>query len=133
MSNFSIGHIATTSGIPASTIRYYERIGLLPAPRRKGGRRIYSEEVFDRLRIVRLCKELGFELPEVKIVLDGLTRGDRSVQRLRKLSAEKLPKIEEAIARARVMQSLLRSASRCACPTLEVCARRAEDAGVLSC
>ncbi len=133
MPNLSIGQIAAQSGVPSSTIRYYEKIGLLPAPSRRSGRRVYSNEVFTRLRMVRLCKELGFELPEVKVVLDGLTKGDRSTNRLKALAAEKLPQLDETIARAQVMRSLLRSASRCACPSLEVCAKRAEEAGVLLC
>lgn len=53
--------------------------------------------------------------------------------KLKKLAADKLPQIEETIARAQVVRTLLRSASRCMCPSLEVCAKRAEEAGVLVC
>lgn len=133
MASLSIGQISAQSGIPSSTIRYYEKIGLLPLPSRRSGRRVYSEDVFLRLRMIRLCKDLGFDLPDIKVVLDGLTKGDRSTNKLKKLAADKLPQVEETIARAQVVRTLLRSATRCMCPSLEVCAKRAEDAGVLTC
>jgi len=80
-----------------------------------------------------MCKQLGFELTEVKVVLDGLTKGDRSTKRFKQLAAEKLPKVEEAVAQAQLMRDLLIQATTCACPSLDDCASRAERAGLLAC
>jgi MerR family redox-sensitive transcriptional activator SoxR len=133
MSDYSIGQVASAAGLATSAIRYYEKIGLLPPARRSSGRRRYSEGVLSRLAVIQLCKQLGFELSEVKTVLDGLTKGDRSTQRLKRLALNKLAEVEEAIAKARVLRDLLVQAGNCRCPSLQECAARAKQAGVLRC
>ena len=132
MSEFSIGQVASLVGIAPSAIRYYEKLGLIPGPGRKSGHRRYSRDVFSRLALIRLCKQLGFELAEVKTVLDGLTRGDRSTQRFKKLAAQKLPQVEEAITQAQHRRDLLVQVTSCSCPSLDACANRAEQAGLLA-
>lgn len=133
MSLYSIGQVATAAGLAPSAIRYYEKMGLIPGPSRRSGHRRYSREVFSRLALIQLCKQLGFELTEVKTVLDGLTKGDRSTKRFKQLAVEKLPKVEASIAQAQLMRDLLIQATSCSCPTLDECASRAERAGVLAC
>jgi MerR family redox-sensitive transcriptional activator SoxR len=133
MSEYSIGQVAQTVGIATSAIRYYEKVGLIPGPRRKSGHRRYSRDVFSRLALIHLGKRLGFELTEVKTLLDGLTKGDRSTKRLKQLAAQKLPKVEASIAQAQLMRDLLVQATACRCPSLDDCAARAEEAGLLSC
>ncbi|MCU0617007.1 MAG: helix-turn-helix domain-containing protein [Gemmatimonadaceae bacterium] len=64
---FSIGALATRTGTTAETIRYYERIGLLPAPARAGSGRYrrYDATDVDRLAFIRRARELGFSIEEV--------------------------------------------------------------------
>lgn len=133
MSEFSIGQVASVVGIAPSAIRYYEKMGLIPGPSRRSGHRRYSQDIFSRLALIHLCKQLGFELTEVKTVLDGLTKGDRSTKQFKKLAEQKLPKVEEAIAQAQLMRDLLLKATSCSCPTLDECADRAKKAGLLAC
>jgi MerR family transcriptional regulator, redox-sensitive transcriptional activator SoxR len=133
MSEYSIGQVANAAGIAASAIRYYEKIGLIPGPGRKSGHRRYSREVFSRLTLIQLCKQLGFDLAEVKTLLDGVARGDRSTKPFRQLAAKKLPKVEESIAQAQLMRDLLVQATTCACPSLDECAARAQEIGMLAC
>lgn len=72
---FTIGRLSADSGVNIETIRYYERIGLTPAPARsQGGQRLYSEDDAGRLRFVRRARELGFSLDAIASLL-GL--GDR--------------------------------------------------------
>lgn len=133
MSTYSIGQVAAAAGVATSAIRYYEKLGLISKPARRSGQRRYSAEVFSRLSLIHLCKQLGFDLTEVKTVLDGLTKGDRSTQRFKKLAERKLPQVEESIAQAQLVRALLKQATACVCPTLDECAKRAERAGYLAC
>lgn len=62
----TIGEVARRSGVAATTLRYYEQIGLLPAPTRLGGQRRYDEAVLSRLEVIALCKTAGFALDEIQ-------------------------------------------------------------------
>lgn len=66
----SIGTAATTVGLSADTLRYYEKIGLLPRPARDpGGRRVYREKDLTRLRFIKRAQALGFSLQDIRQLL----------------------------------------------------------------
>jgi DNA-binding transcriptional MerR regulator len=68
--DISIGQAAKLSGVKVPTIRYYEQIGLLPAPpRTEGNRRHYGESDLRRLAFIRHARELGFEVPAIRTLL----------------------------------------------------------------
>ena len=70
MNSFTGGTLANKTGINLETIRYYEKIGLMPKPKRKESRyRIYSEIDFARLKFIIRAKELGFTLQEITEML----------------------------------------------------------------
>ena len=71
MEAFTIGEIANLAGVQPSTLRYYESIGILPAPRRVSGQRRYSVEVLQILAVIQLAKEANFTLPEIRALLYG--------------------------------------------------------------
>ena len=91
----SIGDVVNQSGVPASTLRYWEEIGLLPAPDRVGGRRRYSESILRRLKVIGLCKAAGFELDEVHRLLTDASPGRPAS---RALAAEKLSQLDQQMA-----------------------------------
>lgn len=65
-----IGLLANRAGVPVDTVRYYERVGLLPRPARQpSGYRRYEEEDVLRLRFIRKGKQLGFSLDEIRDLL----------------------------------------------------------------
>jgi Cu(I)-responsive transcriptional regulator len=69
-STFSIGELAKQTGTKVETIRYYERVGLLPSPARTTGNyRVYARVHLDRLSFVRRGRDLGFSLDEVRELL----------------------------------------------------------------
>lgn len=73
-----IGTLAREAGLTADTIRYYERIGLLPAPERSRNRyRRYAEETLDDLRFVQKAQSIGLTLHDIKTILD-IARGGRA-------------------------------------------------------
>ncbi len=73
--HFPIGALSTGTGVNIETIRYYEKIGLMPAPPRTEGRqRVYGPNHLQRLIFIRRSRELGFSLDEIRDLL-GLGRG----------------------------------------------------------
>jgi DNA-binding transcriptional MerR regulator len=115
----TIGDVARDAGLRASTIRYYERLGLLPAPERRNGRRRYTDDVIPRLEVIRFARNSGFTLREISKLFAGRPYSAQ----LRELASDKIGELEGAVTRARMMQSLLRSALRCNCLTPEECGR----------
>jgi DNA-binding transcriptional MerR regulator len=61
-----IGEVARRSGVAASALRYYERAGLIPRADRQGGRRVYGEDVLDRLALIRVAKAAGFRVADCR-------------------------------------------------------------------
>jgi MerR family copper efflux transcriptional regulator len=74
--SLTIGQVAKTSGVAAKTIRYYEEIGVLPAPRRAAsGYRLYDQPGVERLRFIRRARALGLPLQQLKTLM-GTLSGD---------------------------------------------------------
>jgi MerR family transcriptional regulator, redox-sensitive transcriptional activator SoxR len=119
----TIGELANLSNLKASAIRFYEKTGLLPAPARKNGRRVYSSEAANRLTLIAFAKDTGFSLPEIKLLLHGFPSTTTAGDRWRKLAASKIRQLESSISKARAMEGMLRSVMRCRCVTVDQCAR----------
>lgn len=120
-----IGEVARRAGLRTSAIRYYERLGLLPAPPRTSGRRRYEESVLVRLQLIRFARDLGFTIREIRKLLAGQPYAIA----LRQVASAKVVELEGVITRARTMQSLLKTAVRCQCLTIEECGRRLNGTG----
>ena len=114
----TIGELAARTGLPTSTLRYYDRIGLVPATGRSGGQRRYDPQVLQRLRAVTLCQRSGFSLEEIRRLLDG----GRPWQALARRKVEEL---QGRITELEQTTALLRSALECGCRSLETCGRTA--------
>ena len=71
MEQLSIGEVARQAGIRPSTLRYYESIGLLPAPKRVNGCRRYEAAIVQRLTVLHLAKQAGFSIPEIQMLFHG--------------------------------------------------------------
>ena len=77
-----VSELAGRSGVPASTVRYYEQEGLLPARRSSAGYRLYDEPAVDRLAFIGTAKTLGLPLPKIRRLLEPWQHGQCSdVQR----------------------------------------------------
>lgn len=119
-----IGELAKNAGLRASAIRYYEKLGIISAPDRKGNQRRYAGDALNRLLLIRFAGEMGFTLAEIKIFLSGL-RSDAPVgPRWRKLAHRKIQQVDASIRRARQLKSLLEHLLHCRCPSLPVCVQR---------
>ena len=116
-----IGELAVRTGVNASAIRYYEKMGLLEAPSRVGGQRLYSEGAVDRVLLIRFAGEMDFTLSEVKLFLRGLRDQAPVGARWEKLARRKLKQVEDGIERSLRLQALLKNLLRCKCASLKVC------------
>ena len=115
-----IGEVAHQAGVRTSLIRYYERIGLLPAPERVSGQRRYDPSVLRRLAVIDVAQRAGLSLAEIsKLVNAG---NEPMSDRLRELARLKLPEIEALIDRAQRVREWLEAATGCDCPTIDDCA-----------
>ena len=117
----TIGQVAQRSGVTASTIRYYESIGLLPAPERESGQRRYDESVLGRLAFIGVAQEAGFTLREIDELNAGVESAADLAEPMRELSSRKLPEIQALVERAQAMRDWLEVASGCTCSTPEEC------------
>jgi MerR family transcriptional regulator, redox-sensitive transcriptional activator SoxR len=115
-----IGDVAQASGKAASAIRYYERIGLIPAPGRVSGRRRYPRSVLRALAIIDTAQRAGLTLDEIRPLLAAPAVPGVS-ERLRLVATRKLPELRALIERAELVSRWLEAAARCACPSLDVC------------
>ncbi|PVY96923.1 MerR family transcriptional regulator [Actinomycetospora cinnamomea] len=96
MDGLKVSELAGRSGVPASTVRFYEQEGLLPARRSPAGYRLYDDVAVDRLAFIGTAKSLGLPLPEIRRLLEPWQHGQCSdVQR------ELLPLVEQRIAETR--------------------------------
>lgn len=119
----TIGQLAAKAGVPASTIRYYEKIGLLPQPHRVSGQRHYGADGLDRLSLVGLAQSCGFRLDEVRTLIHGFEPGVKPSIRWQKLATGKRKEIDLQIKRLVSMRRLVDDVLRCRCPDLKECAR----------
>lgn len=119
----TIGELAERAGLAASTIRYYEEMGLLPRPARASGRRVFGEEALDRLLVITFAKEAGFSLREIRQLFDGFASNTPAGVRWQKLASAKLAEVEALAARVEVMKKMLREALRCGCVELDACGK----------
>jgi MerR family redox-sensitive transcriptional activator SoxR len=117
----TIGQVAAQAGVRTSAIRYYEDIGVLPAPERVAGMRRYTVDVLRRLAIIDVAQRAGFTLDEVRELLGGAGGGGPASESVRDLAGRKLPEIEALIERAEAVKRWLEVASACECSTLDVC------------
>jgi MerR family transcriptional regulator, redox-sensitive transcriptional activator SoxR len=120
----TIGSLAEQAGLRPSAIRYYERLGLLPPPPRRSGRRDYDPDAVAQLAVVQFALSTGFSLRDTKQLVRGFSKGTPAASRWRELAAAKTRDLDALIARATAMKSLLdRISTNCRCDTLLQCGR----------
>lgn len=128
-----IGELSQRTGSNIETIRYYERIGLLPQPSRRGKYRQY--EAFDvaRLSFIRRARELGFTLEEVRTLIDLASGGPDTCARARDLALEHLVVVRAKMADLRRMERVLAETVKACdrephsgCPLIDTLAARTE-------
>lgn len=112
-----ITEVAKRSGVPASTLRFYEEKGLITSVGRRGLRRLFDANVLERLALIALGRSAGFSLDEIARMLgsDGRPQIDRQ------LLADKAGELDSSIRKLIAMRNGLRHAAVCSAPSHMEC------------
>ena len=120
---YTIGQLAKTVGVPTSTLRFYERIGLLKPSSRSGANyRLYADRDLERVRFIRAAQATGFTLDDVAALLDHLDRSAEPCREVQVLIDHRLAEIRQRVADLRHVEHVLHS-MRDNCRRTEVAGR----------
>lgn len=112
-----IGEVARRSGLPASTLRYYEDKGLIASVGRQGLRRLFAPGVLDQLALISLGQAAGFSLDEIRTMFSP--QGRPAIDR--QMLADKADEIDAMVTRLEAMRNGLRHAAVCPAPNHAEC------------
>lgn len=106
---FQIGELARHSGLTPDTLRYYERVGLLPTPGRTGGGfRVYPPHTLERLRFIKQAQTLGLTLQEIRDLVAYQDQGGlRRCRRVRDLLRTKLTELQTRLSELEAFRDTL--------------------------
>ena len=106
----TIGELASRAGVATSALRYWEELGLLPAPARVSGQRRYPESAVAQVGVILLLRDVGFSLAEQNALM--ASRGV-VLDEWRRLARRKLAELDEPIVKARAAREAIDHALRC--------------------
>lgn len=120
----TIGALSERTGCNIETIRYYERIGLMPRPARsEGGHRLYREEHGKRLGFIRRSRQLGFTLDQVRTLLRLVDGGRYTCAQVKGMTVAHLDEVQRKVADLRKIERVLKDmAAQCDGGTVPECA-----------
>jgi MerR family redox-sensitive transcriptional activator SoxR len=113
MTQLTISQVAQQAGVRASTLRYYESIGLLPAPARVSGRRRYEASVLQRLEIIHTAQQAGFTLAEMRVLFDDILTSAAPSPHWHDLIQRKVQEMNTLLINVQSMKNLLEDMMRC--------------------
>lgn len=120
--DLAIGDLSRRTGVKVPTIRYYESIGLMPAPARsEGGQRRYGPGHLRRLAFVRHARDLGFEIEAIRELLAMAADPHRGCGEAHAITRAHLADVEDRIARLTGLRDALRSMLACGSDTVREC------------
>ncbi|MFD5915626.1 MerR family transcriptional regulator [Kitasatospora sp. NPDC058201] len=120
MRYLAIGELARQAGLRPSALRYYESLGLLPAARREGGRRVWPAATLRRLALIRMSRRAGFTLAEIRRLLDDAP--DRGATRQwRELAERKLPELDRIVRETQQLRAAVAACLACGCMNFTDC------------
>jgi MerR family redox-sensitive transcriptional activator SoxR len=123
MAGLTISQVARQVDLRPSAIRYYERIGILPAAHRSSGQRRYDETVLYKLAVIQRARQIGFSLEDIRRLFFGFRASAPASERWLKLSQRKLAELETLVGHIQTIQGLLQRQGNCKCTNLEQCGK----------
>jgi len=120
----TVGELARQAGVRPSTVRYYERLGLLPQAPRRSGWRQFDGDALAHFAVVKFARECGFTLVEIRQLVSGFSSRTSMSERWNAVARQKIAEMDAAIARAQTMRTLLVRITGCQCATLAQCGRK---------
>lgn len=123
----TIGELSKRTGIPSSTLRYWERLKILPAAIRVNGQRRYTSETVNLVAILKLAQACGFSLVEMRRLLHGFKPGTSASERWRTAIREHREVLRRKQRELNAMRRLLDQGEQCQCVSLNECGRIAVE------
>ena len=114
----TIGELAKRTGVATSALRYYEELGLIPAPVRVSGQRRYPESAVGLVGMILLLRDVGFSLRESKAFLTSRTQ---AIDSWRGLTQRKLAHLDEQMAKAQTAKEAITHALHCPHDDITTC------------
>jgi MerR family redox-sensitive transcriptional activator SoxR len=118
----TIGEVARKVGVRTSALRFYERRGLLPVPKRVNGHRRYQRDVIQKIRLIQMAQRAGFTVGEIRMLLYESSQDTPPLQIWQVHAGRKLDEIDELLGKVKAMKSLLEQTIACQCDSLNDCA-----------
>ncbi|MCI7670963.1 MAG: MerR family transcriptional regulator [Schaalia hyovaginalis] len=103
----TIGEVSTMFGLPVSTLRYYDQMGLLPEMPRVGGFRRFGPEHIEALRVIECLKGSGLEIKDIKRFMDWCAQGPSTYPERRALFDERLAEVDAKIAELEKVRAMI--------------------------
>lgn len=127
MRGYPIGAMSRETGVNIETIRYYERIEIMPKPdRTEGGNRQYNQDQLKRLFFIKRCREIGFGIGEIRALLSMVDHQDFTCGEVHDMTVEHLTNVKKKISDLRRLErSLTTMAAECSkgdvpeCPIID--------------
>jgi DNA-binding transcriptional MerR regulator len=116
--HLTIGELASRAGVATSTLRYWEEVGVIPAPVRVSGQRRYPESAVGFIGMILLLQDVGFSLRESQAFLASRTQ---AVDGWRRLTQRKIAHLDEQIAKVQTAKEALTHALRCPHDDITTC------------
>jgi MerR family redox-sensitive transcriptional activator SoxR len=132
MSGLSIGQLAAKADVNASTLRYYESIGLLPSPERKNGQRRYAESLLNRIKFIKIAQQTGFTIQEIAVLLEGFETDLSISEKWEEMAKSKRSELEDRKKQINSMLQILDDGLNCKCLTWSECYTKINNTGTCS-
>ncbi|MBD3919163.1 MerR family transcriptional regulator [Paenibacillus sp. PR3] len=129
MAELGIGQLAALAGLNASALRYYESVGLLPAPVRKSGQRRYDDRLLERINFIKIAQQTGCTIQEISVLLEGFESDGSISDRWEQLAMKKRSELEQRKQQLNSMIQILDSGLTCKCLSWSECIDKIETNG----
>jgi DNA-binding transcriptional MerR regulator len=106
MDSMTVSKLAARAGVKPDTLRYYQKIGLLPPPRRtESGYRLFDEDSLGRLRFIKTAQSLGLRLKDIGQLLEAMDKGLCPCGHTEQLLKARMAEVDEEIARLTALRN----------------------------
>ncbi|MHB1533494.1 MAG: MerR family transcriptional regulator [Acidimicrobiales bacterium] len=117
----AISAVAERYAVPASTLRYWEQIGVLPAQQRRGGQRRYGLDAVRRIKFVKMAKRAGLSLDDIRTLLAGHVDQSPTFADWAAVAREQLDVIDQSITELRLLRDTMEACLECGCQHARRC------------
>ena len=125
MQTYTIGQLARSVGVPISTVRYYERAGLLKPEARTGGNyRVYSQHSLERMQFIRSAQAVGLSLDDIEKMLDIAHGSEQPCDEIVTLAQQRLDEVREKLKDLKTVEkTLAKAVANCCNEEVGLCSK----------